>query len=266
MHAIPTYSTRLLLVLSIGLLLVSCNSEPIIAEWHDPATDINGKPDLSELKGLRIKNVNARFVIANDDEQLILAIQTSDEALQRQIEVGGVTLWLTNPQNKRETIGVRYPALPNLNFLIRNLRLDIEKEARDRMLRERGVTVELLAKKGESRMLNPAEANAAGVIAETTSEANTVAHLITLQFDSLAPWMQAGNDITLSLYIPKSEGPRRMRPDGDDFEGRPPMSGDMGGMGRPGGGMGRRGEGMPSRIIGGKEIRIQQTVVLATAK
>ncbi|MBL0063127.1 MAG: hypothetical protein IPP40_17010 [bacterium] len=89
-------------LLTLPLVFVSCNSsEPIKAEWHDAATDMNGKPDLSELKGLHIKDVQARFVIANDNEQLLLAVQTSDEALRHQIEMGGVTVWLTNPKNKK---------------------------------------------------------------------------------------------------------------------------------------------------------------------
>lgn len=248
-----------------GLLFMSCNSEPILAEWHDSATDINGKPDLSELKGLRIKNVNARFVIANDDEQLILAIQTSDEALQRQIEVGGVTLWLTNPKNKHETFGVRYPALARPKGRPEKP-IEFMEPGKDRL--PLSANVELLSKQGEPRTLSQSDAGVAGVLAETKYEAKTVAHLIALQFDSLAPWMQAGNEITFSLYVPKAEGPKRMRPGGDDFEGKPPMGGGMGGMGRPpggGGGMGRPGEGMPPGAIGGKEIRIQQTVVLATA-
>lgn len=269
MHCTAALITRLsvyTLLFALPLLLASCNSEPILAEWHDSATDINGKPDLSELKGLRIKNVNARFVIANDDEQLILAIQTSDEALQRQIEMGGVTLWLTNPQNKRETFGVRYPALTKPKG---RLEKPIEfMEPRDNR-EPRSTNVELLAKTGEPRMLSQSDASFLGVLTETKYEANTVAHLITLQFDSLAPWIQAGNEVTLSLYVPKSAVPKRMRPGGDDFEGKPPMGGGMGGMGRPpgggGGGMGRPGEGMPPGAIGGKEIKIQQTVVLATA-
>ena len=258
------------LLLALSLFFISCNSsEPIKAEWHDAASDMNGKPDLSELKGLRIKDVQARFVIANDNEQLILAVQTSDEALRRQIEMGGVTVWLTNPKDKKEAIGFRYPAMHGPGGPPKNFVLPAGQTVKDDMI-DRMVTrprdVELLQRKSANRMLSLDDAQALGITAETKYEATTVAHSIVIAFDSLAPWLQAGDEVMLELNVPKLERRERMH---DGEHGRPPMGigggdDDCGGVGGMRGGKMRRGEGMPPGMSGGKEIKIRQTVVLAT--
>ncbi len=273
MYRTAVFLTRLsvyTLLFALSLVFINCNSsEPIKAEWHDATTDINGKPDFSELKGLRIKDVQARFVIANDDEQLLLAVQTSDEALRQQIEMGGVTLWLTNPKNKKETVGLRYPAMHGPGGPPKNFVLPPGQTMKDKTLDQmdtRPKDVELLSKKSASRMVSLDEARALGVTAETKYEATTVAHSIVIALDSLAPWLQAGDEVILELNVPKLNRPEHMREAGDHQ--RPPMG--MGG-GDDGFGGGMRGGrmkpgGMPPGQIGGKEIRIKQTVVLAKGK
>ncbi len=256
---------------ALPLFIVSCNSsEPIKAEWHDAATDMNGKPDLSELKGLRIKDVQARFVIANDNEQLILAVQTSDEALRRQIEMGGVTVWLTNPKDKKETIGFRYPAIHGPGGPPKNFVLPAGQTGKDDMIDRmdtRPRDVELLQRKSANRMLSLDDAHTLGITAETKYEATTVAHSIVIAFDSLAPWLKAGDEVMLELNVPKLDMPKHMREMGNHE--RPPMGmgggdDDFGGVGGMRGGKMRRGEGMPPGMRGGREIEIRQTVVLAT--
>ncbi len=263
------------ILLIMLLLFVSCNSsEPIKAEWHDAATDVNGKPDLSELKGLHIKDVQARFVIANDNEQLLLAVQSSDEALRQQIEMGGVTVWLSNPKNKKETVGFRYPVMHGPGGPPKNFVLPAGQTMKDKMIDRmdtRPKEIELLSKKSPSRMVSLDEARALGVSAETNYEATTTAHSIVMMFDSLAQWLKAGDEVMLELNVPKLEMPKHMREAGDHE--RPPlgMGGDdgFGGIGGAGGMRGGRGGppgGMPRGDSGGKEIRVTQMVLLATGK
>jgi hypothetical protein len=250
--------------------IMSCRSTPLQAEWHDQAMDLNGKPDWSEFKGLRIQDVQARFVVANDAAQMLFAVQTSDEALMRQIEMGGVTLWLTNPRNKQESFGVRYPARPHDGR--REMGPPAEGISRDQMMTRPAASVEFLAKKSAGRTLSEAEATSAGVIAESTQEVATAAYTLALQFRDVAPWLGAGSEVELRVEVPelkmrRPESGEQARP-----QGRPPMGDeDFGGMGGGmGGGMrgGPRG-GPPAGEMNhrstGKAIRITQRVILATA-
>jgi hypothetical protein len=254
-------------LLSFTLFLISCSSKPVQSEWHDRTMDMNGKADLGEFKGLRIKDVQARFVIANDSEEILLAVQTGDEALRRQIEMGGVTLWLTNPKNKKESVGVRYPArvMPGdmrREFAPEEFSPDQMKVKIDRP----SANVEVLDKISDGKMLSEAEAKEAGIFAESNYEANTAAYTLAINFAEAAPWLHAGDEVELRVEVAKM---KMRRPDGDgDHERRGPPIGDSE-FGGGGGGMrgGKRG-GPPSGEMGnrsaGKEIKITQRVVLAT--
>jgi len=263
MRTIHSLITTALLAVSLGL--GGCNSKSIQAEWHDRASDINGKPDLSEFKGLRLKEVNARFVIANDSEQLILAVQTSDEMLQRQLEMGGVTLWLTNPKNKKESFGVRYPA--------RNARPERPEKPIEFMEpqqnHEDGL-VELLDRAMPARKLTLEAAKLAGVTAETSYESMSAAHSLVIALAERAPWLQPGHEVMLELSVPEMKRPKGMG-DGDERRGPPGGGGDdgFGPMGGAGGMRGGKHGGPPPTgerpdLTSGKEIRVKQMVVLAT--
>ncbi|MBK6765133.1 MAG: hypothetical protein IPG71_02135 [bacterium] len=251
------------LLFALSFALWGCRSEPIPSEWHDRGSDINGKPDLSEFKGLRLKDVNARFVIANDSEQLILAVQTSDEMLQRQLEVGGMTLWLSNPKNKKESCGVRYPAMPKrpehpgkpLEFMEPN--------------REpHSGNVELLDRAMPERMMTTEAAKLAGIVAETSYESMTAAHSIVIDLAARAPWLHAGDEVLLELTVPEVKPPKAMREDGER-RGPPVGGGDdgfgpMGGAGRMRGGQrGGPPKGERPNQSGGKEISVTQVIKLA---
>ncbi|MCB1060423.1 MAG: hypothetical protein KDB65_09340 [Calditrichaeota bacterium] len=267
-HQISTRTRGALFAALLGfaLMIVSCNSEPIQSEWHDKAMDLNGKPDLSEFKGLRIKDVQARFVIANDADEILLAVQTGNEAVRRQIEMGGVTLWLTNPKNKKESVGVRYPARLGPKDQRREFAPEEFSPDRTKVKFDRpSANVEVLAKKSASRMLSEADAKDAGIFAESKYETATSAYTLAINFAAAAPWLAAGDEVELRVEVPKM---KMKRPDGEFGEGQrrgPPMGGDDFGGG--GGGMrgGKRG-GSPSGIANrsaGKAIKIVQRVVLA---
>ncbi len=253
-------------ILILSLALAGCKSTPLAAEWYAAAFDINGQPDLGEFKGLRIPDVQARFVIANDDERLLLSIQTTDEALRRQVHIGGVTLWLTNPQDRRETFGVRYPALPQRGVRPREQigPHDIGSDAPPFMQDQQPQALAILDADGRGeRVMSADSARALGLDAVTRHEARTVAHVIAITLDSLAPWLKAGDEVLLSLEIPKIEEPTRV-PDDGERRGRP--TGAMGGMGN-GGNRGGHPGGPPGSTAPhaetGKAIRITQMLALA---
>lgn len=249
-------------LLAVSLALSGCRSTPIPAEWHDRASDINGKIDLAEFKGLRLKDVNARFVIANDSEQLILAVQTSDEMLQRQLEMGGVTLWLTNPKNRKESFGIRYPA--------RNARPERPEKPIEFMEpaqnRDDGL-VELLDRALPARKMTVDAARLVGITAETTYESMTAAHSLVIALAERAPWLQPGNEVLLELSVPEAKPPKGMRND-EDRRGPPAGGGDdgFGPMGGAGGLRGGHRGGPPPTerpdLSTGKEINVKQMVVL----
>ncbi|MCB9358187.1 MAG: hypothetical protein H6505_06400 [Calditrichaeota bacterium] len=255
-----------------SLFLGGCNSTPIQSEWHNAAMDQNGKPDIGEFKGLRIQDVQARFVIANDAEKMLFAVQTGDEALRRQIEMGGVTLWLTNPKNKKESVGLRYPARMRPKDMQKEFAPEEFSPDQNKVKMDRpSANVEVLNKNSGSRMLSESEAKEAGILAESSYEATTSAYTLAINFAEAAPWLHAGDEVELRVEVAKL---KMKRPDGDgDHQRRGPPGGGDDGFGPMSGGGGMRGGkhggppmGEMGKRSGGKEIRIVQRVVLAAGK
>lgn len=240
------------LCIALGLALVLCAgcsstasvaSQPVTSPVTVDGSEADWQTALQRVKGLD----GAFLGVRNDGEDLYVALVVSDEALARQIAMGGLTLWLDPEGGKEKTLGVQFPlgrrgmGGPPEGFDPRSAggaRPDSAGARRGPGAMPAPSFDQLAIRRGEDDAGTPQPADgSAGVTAAGALNAGQLVYEVRIPLRGNGLVIREGDEIGLGLETAEVERPER-------GQGGPP-SGRMGGP--PSGGMG----GPPSGGMGG---------------
>jgi hypothetical protein len=234
------------------LFFAGCRPETLASVWHASSSVRANERDWWNLPAYRVKNFAGRITVVNDSSDLCLGLYSSDRHLAHRLRGSGLTVWLTNAQNKSEKLGIRYPIgrqkgerefrpnrfLPNEN---------LPPSEMGAMLQMPNDEIEILAEDStRSGRKSVDEAEQLGLSARLTEADSAVAYLLTIEMAQLVPWLRPGSKVLLEIESPVME---RAKPEDRRFSdergggrGGMPPSGGGGGF-PPGGGRGGQHRG-----------------------
>ena len=264
----------------LSLLLSGCNSKTLEAQWVESSTLTNGEPDWWNMRAYSTPEWGGRMVIANDGGMLYLGAYSGDPRFAFRLREQGLTLTLTNAENKRERVTIHYPMgkrnmprrPPDQNFLPSD---NLPSGEIFDMLEKQSDDAEIIAPdSAKSGIKNLIETEQLGISPQVTESEHSTEYTLRLKTAALAPWLKPGAKVVLKVESPAMKEPRE-RPGrgggGMPFGGRGGREG-----GGPGGGMGGRGMGrdgnretmdkdsLSQGIPNHKAIDLEFTVRLAT--
>jgi hypothetical protein len=237
------YAAVFFLVL-LGMLLGGCNSQALKSVWLKPTSVVQGTPDWWNLPAYRIEDLNGSLTLVNDSSTMHLRFYSSDRQLAGRFKRMGMTLWLINPKDKADRVGIRYPmGMERTGLAIHPNRYlpseNLPPSEMDAMLKLQSDDVVIEAKDSSANgRKTPEEAAQLGVQPRLIETENAVEYQLAVTMHSLAPWIMPGAQILMELDSPLSEH----GPGGRNMHGSPAGGGE-GGEGGGGGGMGRGGGG-----------------------
>jgi hypothetical protein len=245
-------------VLPAVLLCAGCRPETLASVWHSSPSGGASGGDWWNLPAYRVKDFPGRIIVANDSSNLCLGLYSPDRHLARRLRSSGLTVSLTNAQNKSEKLVIRYPVgmhrgqrdfrpnrfLPNA---------DLPPSEMGAMLDVQHDEIEILAEDStRSGRKSLDDAAQIGVSASLAQADSAVEYLLLITATELAPWLKPGSKVlleieSLAMERPKSEGRRSPDEHGWEPGGMPPGGGGGGGGGGfpPGGGRGGQHRGGP---------------------
>lgn len=105
------YTALLMLVVLFG-----CKAVEISSYWSTADLAVDGSNKDWEGKTWIIKGVDGIVIgFMNDDKYLYLSFAVSDRVLQRQVALGGLTVWFDRAGGEDESFGIRYPIDPDIS-------------------------------------------------------------------------------------------------------------------------------------------------------
>ncbi len=237
-----------LLILTICVLLSSCNEKEVQSSWARSSVTVDG--NMEEWKDdplLVFTDEHLALGVKNDSKYIYLAGRIADAALQRVAQRLGVTFWVDPDGGDNQDLEIHFPA-SSLGLLNQarggfwqSMTEEERAKARERMDETREGLLVIDKRNNDSRVFaaNSSEGFAAG---QRNSEGLFSFELrlpIQVQqyfrgFNELGKEGKVGIGIKVGASRP--EGMRGFRPEGG---GGP--QGPFGGRGRPGGGGGRGG-------------------------
>jgi hypothetical protein len=240
------------ILLSIALL--GCGPQTLKSFWLAAVPGDTTEPDWLNLTSYKVDKLGGTVTFTNDSSILYVRMMSSDRRLGARLQGRGLTIWLADPKNKSERLGIHYPIgfndstrhgrrehlLPNANLaperiegLMNMTSQDLEIVSSDSSLRGRKTLM---------------DAEKSGVHASLSESTGIIIYTLRLQIASVAPWIKPGADVLLTIDSPaghereergEHEGGRGgFRPGGGEGG-----EGGFGGGGRHGGFRGGRGEG-----------------------
>jgi hypothetical protein len=251
------------LLVLIVLLAMGCGPELLTSKWLSGSSAAQGEPDWLKLSAYQIGTIRTTVTLANDSGAFYMRIFSQNRRLARTLRRSGMTLWLANPNDAKDRIGIHYP----IGMQPR------EPGARpDRMLPggelppmmaseflQHNEDVELLSSDTTLNGVKTlAQAEEVGIRAQLSEADSTAEYTLRVRFAQLPSWLKAGSKVLLkmeSAAFVKMEDRREEGGERSEYHGRgrrgggggmPPGGGGdeppMGG-GRGGWGGGRRGGG-----------------------
>ena len=119
---------KYLLILSIlGCSLIACNSNKNILSNQWPKTTVKVDGILSEWQ-LPLQRP-AKYLAANDNENLYIAARITNKQLQQRIMGLGMTVWIDTLMKNRERIGIAYP-LAVTNEQLESIAYEAQKDGK----------------------------------------------------------------------------------------------------------------------------------------
>lgn len=96
----------------VFVITMSCSPKVVDVnknQWQDKGAIADGNP--SEWQALRYTNKNTRLTydLSNDDQNLYICIQASDETTQLKILKAGMSVWIDTTGGKHEHVGILFP-------------------------------------------------------------------------------------------------------------------------------------------------------------
>jgi hypothetical protein len=238
-------------ILGMPLLVVvsvaGCRPQTLASLWCAPSAVGQEQPDWWNLSAYRVKDFPGRIIIANDSGHVYVGFYSPGRRFARRLKGAGLTVWLSNPDDRSQRVGVHYPTgmqdrdttFHANRFLPRANLPPTEMEALFELEHD---NVEILRDDSASgvRKLR-AEAESLGVQVQLAEVDSAVEYTLTIHTAQLAPWLRPGSKMLLEIESAAMKRPQfegRRSPEGREW-GRGEMPPSGGGGGFPGGG--RRG-------------------------
>ena len=246
-------------MLPAALLFAGCRPEKFASVWYGSSSVRASERDWWNLPAYRVKNFAGRITVVNDSSEMCLGLYSSDRHLASRLRGSGLTVWLTNAQNKSEKLGIRYPIgmqkgergfrpnrfLPSANLPPSEMHAMFEMQNDE---------IEILAEDStRSGRKSVDEAEQLGVSAQLTEADSAVAYLLTIEMARLVPWLRPGSKVLLEIESPVMERPKSGAEGFSDERG-----GGRGGMPPSGGGGFPPGGGRGGHQRGPSEARDQR--------
>ncbi len=262
------------LLLLFSLLLSGCGQEILKAVWLNSSYEVNGNPDWWNLPAFAVKDLSGRVILANDSSALYLGLYSSDRHLARRLKGRGLTVWLTNPQDKTERIGIHYPiGMPGDGMRPRPEEqapnTDMPPPKAMEMVKLETEDLEILTQDSSiSGRRTHDEAQQLGVRATFMEKDSAAEYTLTIELGQMTAWLKSASRVLLEIESPAmehfgSEGRERPEGGGRHGEGMPPEGGGAFPRGEGRGGQHHPGEGQREGVSTNKPIDFKFTVELA---
>lgn len=271
---------------ALSVCALGCRTPTYTAQWLKPEWLGDDGPDWYSVPCYSMKKPSGTITLVNDSASVYVRLFSSDRNFAQRLNRQGFTLWLSNPKDKTQKLGIHFPIgradgapperperfLPDAN---------LTPQAMFDMLRVKNDELEIFLsgpEQKERKSLDDAE-DELGLRADFIEHKGSGEYLLEIRRGNLTDWIQPGARLLLEMESPKPEGPPaggRGPGDRGDRRGRggedmPPGGmggGGPGGMGggRPGG-MGKPGEekDRESRELGlNKAIKLKFFVTMAS--
>jgi hypothetical protein len=239
-----------LLTVLTALIFSGCGPKLLNAVWLAPSLRVENQPDWWNMPAYQNSDLSGRVIVANDSNSLYLGLYSSDHRLAGRLKGRGLTVWLSNPDNKNNRLGLRYPVgMWESGANIRPNRYlpsaDLSPDAMDDMLKLQNDDVEFMCRDSAlSGRKTPEAADSLGVHARFVQTQTALEYTMQIRFSGpVLSWLKPGARVQVALDSPAMSRPKGRAEGRPDEGGRQHGGGFGGGEGRRGGGMGRRGAG-----------------------
>jgi hypothetical protein len=226
----------------IVLLAMGCGPELLTSKWLAGSSKAQGEPDWSKLSAYQIGTIRTTVTLANDSGAFYLRIFSQNRRLTRSLRRAGMTLWLANPNDEKDRLGIHYPiGMQPREPGSRPERMlpggEMPPDMAGEFLRH-NEDVELISKDSTFNGVKTlAQAEELGIRAQLAEADSTAEYTLRVRFAQLPAWFKAGSKVLL-----KMESAAFVKMEERREEGR--EGGEHRGWGRRGGG-GGGGGGMP---------------------
>jgi hypothetical protein len=97
--------------LAVFVWILSCQGKSLDMDsaWRTGEIRIDGSDTEWQNDLAYVESANVSVGAFNDAESLYLCLVTTDAAVQRQIRMGGLTVWMDATRKNRKTFGIRFP-------------------------------------------------------------------------------------------------------------------------------------------------------------
>lgn len=91
------------------VLFVQCSHQTVNSHWADEAIAVDGEIGEWETAMYYDEKLDASYGIQNDGEYLYVAFETGNQALQRQLLMSGLVIWVNDTGDKTRDVGFKFP-------------------------------------------------------------------------------------------------------------------------------------------------------------
>ncbi len=226
-----------------AILFASCGSSATIVESPKPDRQIVIDGKQADWMGPRtILADGFTLGVRNDDENLYLSVNISDENLAQAVQIRGLLLWLNEDESGEKMNGVKYPVGRRSSGQAgRQSPQDLDQETRRQMFEESMRRIEFLPDPSRGSEFDSSDLKSIKVAWERNRDELFYEMTIPLragEADVFAVGSDPGDELKLLVELPKLQ-----RPEGGGGRRGGGVRGGGGRGGRGGGGRGGRGGG-----------------------
>jgi hypothetical protein len=197
-------TTALIFLAALGL--AGCRSQHVQSVWLKPTSIAANGPEWWNLASYRVDKLHGTVTIVNDSNAVYLRFYSKDRRLARRVEKQGLTLWLTDAQDKSRKLGIRYPLgyqegdvpVEAHQFLPTG---DVSSNDLANMLRIENDDLTILSRDSSERGRKTRDqAEQLGIHAVyTQTDDGGIEYSMRIAMGRLAPWIQPGEQLALSI-------------------------------------------------------------------
>jgi hypothetical protein len=252
----------LLLLILVGLILsMTCKTQKVQTQWSAEPVKVDGEmTEWPSGSTVYFEDSGVQLGLRNDNQNLYILFRFSNQAWERAIRRGGLTLWWDNSGKKKKDFGIRYAGGPSFPEMQRGEMSNrggfwdsLTPEQKQRITDMQTASANqiiVINKKSNQEIAISADGSSGPAVSFGSPQGTyTYEFSIPLQKSDVSRYgigAQPGQTISLGLEWGGSNGRdrNRMMPEGGGMGGGPPGGGGMPpGGGHPHGG-GRGGFGM----------------------
>ena len=242
-----------MVVVLAGVAIHGCGPDLLKSNWLSLSAVVQGGPDWQKTGSYRFDDLNGTAAMVNDSSTLYFRFTSNDRRLAQRFRRTGLTIWITNPLNKHEKLGVGFPVgrsesenATHADHLLPSGDLQPAQLAGMLDVQNGNVLITSPDSSMSGRKTHD-EAVRLGIITQLSEGESATEYQLRVTMGRIAPWIKPGSRVLVEVDSPAGE--RKKFNEGEEHEkrgswgGMRPGGGDEGeegGGGFPGRGMGRR--------------------------